>query len=573
MRKRNKSALLCFLCLITYILSSCNSGIDLSNMDDTSIKFDESLVFPVAEANLSVKDILNNISVPSAIGTDSSEIFFKWDFNDQVVLDTLNMVDSIKPLIKIIYPADSIPVGTILPPNVSIPITVPYMINLGLNSDVTKQRIDSAFINSSLISVDFTVSNDITIPADDFKIEFIFDEKYVKLENPSSPYVPTHYGQPLGVINLGKYVMYINGKNQIPYRIKVTVTPNIPLPITAATQLNLTLKFKKVDLKVAYGYFNYDETIKKTIVLPFKVEDYLPDAYLKFADPQLNISTKLNVGTDFNVKFDSVSVFNNATPSDKVWAWFANHTTNETTEHIAGPTVFGNWSTATFTQFNAKHGEMDHMFDNKPYPNMLGYNIHIKSDPSRIVNYASPDGKVTVDMGLKIPLKLKGGSNYAFNDTINNLDFGTVLDNVDSALLILKIKNGLPVKAHYRMTFWTSATDTIPAVGGSITKITNDSTFGNMTSEFTLHSAQVDSAGNVTQMVPQTLKIKLNKEQIIALKPTQSIVFHVYLDSEKTLVNGVPTLNPIHLTPTNTFGVKLGVFAKGSYTTNIGSSK
>jgi len=573
MRKRNKLTLLCFLSLITYILSSCNSGIDLSKMDDPSIKLDGSLVFPVAEANLSVKDILNNISVPNSLGTDSSEIFFKWNFNDQIVLDTLNMVDSIKPLIKVIYPADSIPIGTILPPNISIPFTVPYMINLGLNNDVTKQRVDSAFINSSLISVDFTVSSDITIPADDFKIEFLFDENYVKLENPSIPYVPNHYGQPSGTINFGKYAMYINGQNLIPYKIKVTVTPNSLLTVLPTTQLVLKLKFKKVDLKVAYGYFEYNDGITKTIDLPFKVEDYLPDAYLKFADPQLDMVTKLNIGADFNVKFDSISVFNRATPADKVWAWFANHTTNETTEHIAGPEVFGNWSMSAFTQFNTKHGEMDHMFDNKPYPNMLGYKVHITSDPTRKVNFASPDGKVTVDMGLKIPLKLKGGSNYSFNDTIKNLDFGTVLDNVDSALLILKIKNGLPVKARYRMTYWISDTDTIPAAGDSITTITNDSTFGNMNSEFTLHSAQVDSVGNVTQIVPQTLKIKLNKEQIIALKPTRKIVFHVYLDSEKTLVNGVETLNPIHLTPSNMFGVKLGVFAHGSYSTNIGSSK
>jgi hypothetical protein len=141
---------------------------------------------------------------------------------------------------------------------------------------------------------------------------------------------------------------------------------------------------------------------------------------------------------------------------------------------------------------------------------------------------------------------------------------------------VLKIKNGSPIKAFYRMTFCKSTTinDTIPAIGGVISKISNDNSLGNLFSEYELKSPGVETDGTVipNQIAPQSLKIMLNKTQIAALKQTQFIKFHVFLDTEKKLINGVETPNAVHLTTNNSFGVKLGIFVKGGFNTNTGTS-
>ena len=573
MKRNYKFIFLSVFCVLSSIFISCNSGIDLTNMDDSSIKLDESLIFPVGEANLSVKDVLSRFDLPSSVDTAATEILFGWKSENEIAFDTIDMVNSIKPFNKEIYPVSyDFPLGTILPAFVTNKIQIPDSINLGLNDNADNQRVDSAFVNSSSISINFNVSSDITLPADDFKIEFLFEDKTLKLESGSIPaYIPTHYGQSLIPINIGKYAIFVNGQKKIPYNIRISVLPNVPVPILSTTMFALNMKFTAVSLKVAYGYFKINETDRKTIPIPFKIEDYLPAPNLKFADPMVHITTVTNTGADMNVNFFNVNAYTEADPTNKIWAWFDNHTSNSSTQHVSGPALFGDWKTTVFNDYNSINGQIDQLFDNTNYPDMLDYQYLITSDPARTFNFSSSVSKVKVDMGIQIPLKLKGGSNYAFSDTIRNINVGNTLDMVDSAIFVLKVKNGLPLQAHYRMTFWKSTADTIPAIGGSISKISDGSTLGNLTSEYTLKAPTVDSIGTVKEILPQTIKILLNKTQVTVLKQTNFIVFHVFLDSEKSIVNGVESLNPMHITTTNTFGVKLGIFAKGSYNTNIGN--
>jgi len=42
--------------VLSFVLSLCNSGIDLSNIHDSSIKIDESLVLPIGKANLTTNN-------------------------------------------------------------------------------------------------------------------------------------------------------------------------------------------------------------------------------------------------------------------------------------------------------------------------------------------------------------------------------------------------------------------------------------------------------------------------------------------------------------------------------------
>ena len=145
------------------------------------------------------------------------------------------------------------------------------------------------------------------------------------------------------------------------------------------------------------------------------------------------------------------------------------------------------------------------------------------------------------------------------------------LNQVDSAILVLKLKNGFPLRGKYRMTYWKSeaANDTIKAFGGSVNTVEDSSQLGNLTSEYIINSSKVNANGSVSEVTPQLIKIMLNKAQIEALKSTKFIIFSLYLTGDQRYVDGTMTSFPISLTTQNNFGVKLGLYIKGGTVLNL----
>lgn len=574
--KRNYSfKFLTIICVLTYILSSCNTGIDLSAIDDSSIKIDESLVMPVGEANMSLKQLLDKIGIPDGIDTTASEINFTWKFTEYVKFKSLNLSDSIKELNKAYLLSTYLPamVGVPIAANTTLPtIKIDDSFDLGLNQNTSDQRVDSIKINASDISISFDISDDLKqagLLASDFSMKFVFPNDKIVIENGINPsYTPTAYNQ-WGHILIGKYTMYL-GKDvkTLPYQLQIFLKPSIPITLTPSSQLSLTMKFSSIDYKAAYGYFDLKDGGEKFIKIPFNIADYLPDAFLRFANPIVNIKATSNVGADLDVNVDYLAAYYDADPTF-YYAWFDNHTTKKKHEHIPGPVKYGETTSTNFAPYDSKNGETDQLFDKKPYPDMLRYKIDVTSDPTRLQDFITSDSKVQLDIKIETPLKLKGGSTFDFSDSIMIPSLPTEIDNVDSAVLVLKLKNGLPVRAKYRMTFWksTTANDTVPAIG-TINTVVDDSNFGNMFSQYIVNAPTVDAAGDVTAIVPQTIKIMLNKTQIAALKQTKFIVFKVSIDNADANGSSINT----HLTTKSNFGVKLGIFVKGSLTTNLGTS-
>ena len=120
------------------------------------------------------------------------------------------------------------------------------------------------------------------------------------------------------------------------------------------------------------------------------------------------------------------------------------------------------------------------------------------------------------------------------------------------------------------MTFWKSnaANDTIAS---KITNIKNDSAIGTIFSRYQLNPPDINADGTVKTngIKAQTLQIGLSKSTIDDLKKTKFIVFSVAMAGDQTVINGVPTTNPIHFTTKNSFGVKLGIFVKANSTVTL----
>jgi len=551
------------------------SDVDLLHISN-ELKIDQSLVLPIGEVKLTINDIFMKFGVPSGIDTLSNEIYFQNITSTEYTFKPVNLTDSVKPFTKTLTP---IPVPIIYPAN--FPITLPTVndtLGLGINSNVTKQRIDILNLSSTTLDVTIDATADLkTIPASDIKVEFVFNPTNLKIDNSINPsFTPVVYGQK-GQITMGSYTINANGNTKIPFSINVSVKKqNTAITLGPTSKIFITLKFVDIVLSEAWGLFKL--SINDSLKAQVNLTNTFPNSFVRFESPTIDISATSNIGADLVFNLDYLRTYNSTNPVIFQPAWFNGHTSNSTTQYLNGPTSIGSTASSSLTQFNNTNGEIDKLFDSNPYPNIIDFKYSVADNPlpSRTRNFITAENKLKFDLKTRVKMSFKDGSNYNIKDTIRNVgqNIPTILDNVDSAVMVLNFANGLPVKAIYRMTFFKSNAkdDTIKS---NIVNIKDESGIGTIFSRYQLNSPDINLNGTVKTggIKTQTLQIGLNKNTIDELKKTKFIVYSVDLAGDHTLVNGVLTTNPIHFTTKNSFGMKLGVFVKANTTITLKSPK
>ena len=561
------------LSLILLIFISCVSDIDLSNISKTA-KIDQSIGLPIGEANLSIKDLLKKFGLPSNIDTLSNEIFYQASTEGVYNFRPFNLIDSVKPYVKSF---SSIITKTVKAFD-SIPdIPVNDNLGLGINSNTSEQRVDTIKIKSAAINVRITLPPDLaSIPESAVTVEFIFPKDKLKFNDGKNPsFKPTQFGV-YGLVNLGACTIYAAGATSIPFTI-VVHTRKLPFPITLnpASFVKLELNFTSIELDQAWGLFRVKVSGNRVLTLPFDLQSYLPNAFLRFDNPTVDIKASTNIGADLTFNLDFLKLYNSATPNNVSWAWFGNPKYLTSSEFLVGPTVLGDSTSTKFRQLNKDNGETYLLTDTKPYLNTINFQYSISSNTftSRTQNFITGDSKIDFNINTRIPMSFQGGSNYIGIDTIKNVgnSIGATLDGLDSALLVLKFNSQLPVKAFYRMTFWKSNAINDTIANSNISTVKNDSTTASIFSQFQINAPQINADGSVKEGVvnSQTIQIGLNKKEIDYLKSTSFIIFKLELGSE--IVNGVA--NPVHFTTKNSLSVRLGVMLKPNTTVNLVKTK
>ena len=552
------------------------ADLDMVNFSK-DVKLDQSLVLPIGSASVTIKDVLSKYQLPLNFDTIGTEICYQTSFGGEFKFADVNFQDSIVPFEKTIQ---LLPGTFTFPPN--FPVTVPPIdadLSFSTNSIGDNNRVDQLYINSSNLNVQVDVSSDLQgVPASDIRIEFDFADADLHLDNGIMPSViPSAYGAD-NQLSTGSFVINLNGKTSIPFKINVFIKPQpIPITIKPESVIKLLVSFTNVDYKVAYGFFSLKDDVKHTYNIPLNLDSLVLNSHFKLADPSMVVNASTNLGENLNLNIDYANAYNSATPTKVFQAIFYDPNTGlkstSKTITLNGPTILGNWSEKIYDPIDKVNGAINNFFDNKPYPNRIDYHYTFSADPARLINYIIPDCKVKINVDLKIPFSVKEGSYLYLTDTIKNVNIGTMFDNVDSAILVLKINNGIPLKANYRMTYWKS---TMPndTIAGIVKVITDSTQTGNLTSAFQIIAPDVNSDGLVVTngVKTQTILIGLNKTDIDKLKLTKFIIFSLMLEGNKTTIGGIETTNPVHLSTTQSFGVKLGVFLKPNATINLNSS-
>lgn len=558
-----------FICLF---LVSCLSDLDLTNISK-DVQLDQSLVLPVGSVRISVQDLLDKYGLPLNIDTADSELNYSNNFDHEISLDKVELNDSIIPFEE----AFSLP-PAILP--AGLPLAIPPIdVNLDFmsNQNADNGRIDKILVNSMLLDAKIDVPDDLkNIPASDFKVELVFNDSDIHFDNGVNPVISPVAYKVTKQLPIGSYALFLNGRQAIPFKLKISINPQAqPIVITSGSYVSLKMNFSAIKTKAVFGFFKIHENVEDIFSIPIDLNGVFPGSHFIFANPSLDLTASTNIGMKFNINIDYLKAYNSANPSNVFQALFYNPATQASSPSklltLNGPETLNSWVTNTFDQFNSQTMQSHNFFEIFPYPDKVMYHCTVSADSTRLDNFITPGSKVKLHVKLNIPFSLREKSYYMVQDTIEDFKLPAIPDNVDSATLVLSVKNRFPVEAIYRMTFWKSdlPNDTIPAA----VPVADDATIGTINSNFIVNAPEVDPDGKVVEsgVKPQTIQIALGKSTLQQLKETKFIIFSLLLRGGKKAETDVP--GPMHLTTKNNFEVKIGVFLRSKTVVNIGSKK
>ncbi len=560
---KRKNAIKCLLAfgISSAFFTSCTNDINLLDVSP-EITIDESLVLPVGEANLSVADLLASLDSTNFIKTDGTEVYFELTDSDEFKFRDIKSVENTTPFTETIYPS---PTSTVVVTSSSQlqPVEQDFNFDLGLNADEANERIDSVLFNSANLNVTVKVDN-ISVPATDLNFVLQFGNKV--LNNDGTPYSisysPTAYNV-VKTFQMSNFKMITSGNaTGIPAHLTVNFHPSgYPFTLSPSSKIEISMQFTSVDFKVAYGFFKPAVYATNTLQRHIDIGGAIPGAYLRFANPTVNITAKSNIGANLSFYIDYIKAYKENDPSyTPIYAWFDNHTSNSKSVSFgAKPKFPGDWVTMVVPELNNTNGEINKLYDNPVLPDIIEYKFSViqGSSADNSPDFITPDGKIKVNVNARIPFYLNSGSNYALTDTImdigENIFKKTDSLTVDKFILVLTIKNGFPLKVNLNLAkFYDENNDSIPV---SIQR------------QYQIDAPQVDANGLVVTsgITPQRIQIELNNQQLEDLKKVKMLVYQLN-------VAGRDDSTPIHVTTENNFSLKLGVFVKGSKTLNLGNN-
>jgi len=547
--------------IISFVLFfvSCEANIDLHNISD-DVSLNPSLVMPLGGAKLTLRDMLSLYKLSGSIITDNNEIYFQNDDSLNFVFPELNLQSKVIPF------SANLPIsvpGNIIPPNTSLPtVGIPQNLDLGMNHNPSTERIDNVLIEQAEFSISIN-QTDINIPAQNVNMSITFPQ--ISMQNPGETnvihFIPTAYGVPK-LITLKNFILTANGKSDFPAIIHLNIkTGSNPVLLTSASNFQLQINITKMPFKVAYGYFETYTNASKVEQIALNLNKNIPNGDLKYANPQIEITTKTNIGTYLSFKVNYVKAFTQLNPTDAIFAKF-NGVDSTKIEFDSKPTIPGEWLTTKLKTFDKDWGGTNKLFEKEKKPDILEYKFSISPNNTLIqntssANYITPDAAIKVYVRTKIPFQFNAGSYFEYKDSVENI-FNTISselnkypqDKIENTALVLNVINGLPVTTKLAFVL-------IDSLGKELTT--------SFIKEYAINAGNVDNDGIVQQgsETYQTLKISLTNDQINTLLKARKIKYSVRVEGE----NFVST--NIHFTENDMFSVKFGFFVKGSLNTKV----
>lgn len=561
MKKGIVSSLILFAGLLTVIFTSCND-VDLLNFSK-DIRIQESLVTPVGEVSVSLGKLLNVVGEQDLIGTEADSIYLQISDSLEFKYQIFNINKGITPLTFTFTPFQS---NQVLPPNSSFPvIESTENVNLGLNTDIAKQRVDSVWINS----VKFNVSLDANVgSASNYSYEVSFPVNNLRYANGNQVILTgtfSAFNQIKEVVLNDVKLFTTNASTVLPVKLKIIATTgNATTNVNPQTTINVTTELKEIDYDVAFGLFDPQPIEANPYSLNFNLSEFLRDAVpanisynLKLANPKIDVQIQSNIGNYLSFNIGYLKAYEKDNPSIFAQSLFANGT-NSTSENFKKPAMYESVK-HNFKQLNRTNGSTNLFFDMTKNYDTFEFDWSIKNNVDSMNahpnshNFILSDTKVKAKMKFTVPLYFDAGTSISYSDTIKSIGSGisSALENgaLDTVILVLTIKNGLPIKVKFELTNFLDAQG-------------NELNLPGLNKIYDIDSPEVNADGTTSKIAESQIQLNIGKNQVNELKKLENLKFMVTVAGE--LENSA-----IQFTKNNTLGVKAGVYVKGTATLNL----
>ncbi|MBP7152537.1 MAG: hypothetical protein KBA43_07740, partial [Paludibacteraceae bacterium] len=320
------------------------NDVDLTNISD-KFQWNGSLAVPVGEATLTLEDLLAQLDSQNILITEGQEILYQDSDSIDFRFREIDLAQYSQSLVKSYNVSSSV---VTIPANTPILTLSDYVnINLGLNNSPSEERVDSAIINSAVLSVKVTVEN-ININPGNLKLKLNFPIDKVHATNGSSvniSFTPTAFNQAENV-TISNFVINTSGNaTGIPLTLQLDITTgSLPVTVGPTSKVGIELKFTGFDYKVAYGFFTPAVIATKTLTQDLDLPSFTDDGLFLFANPKAFLTVKSNIGEYLKFNVDYVKAYPKSNPSQVVYASFnGSRSISESLDNK--PTVPGLWVT------------------------------------------------------------------------------------------------------------------------------------------------------------------------------------------------------------------------------------
>lgn len=290
--------------------------------------------------------------------------------------------------------------------------------------------------------------------------------------------------------------------NSVPYTYSITLDPSPNyVNYSSADVFKLDVALDNLDFKTLSGDFG-----KRALELEpgmFSMDMDLMERLsggLKLANPTLSLTVRNSIGVPATMAFDFL-----ATAKDG-----GSVALNAPAFEVPVPVHLGAANAVKTVVFDHQNSSIVD-FVALPPSGSISYSGKVDFNPTVAVDLQNPnfldvDGIFAMDLALELPLQLQI-TNLTFKDTTGIT--GSDYENVQTAELILKAKNGLPLDVEMQLLY----VDTLSGQQFGASKFTK-----------VLSAAHVSDAGVITP-VESTHSLTLESSELVMLRKANGLVF------------------------------------------------
>ncbi len=567
-----------FLLGAVLLLSGCQDDITTANTD---IDYRLALGLPIGEANFGLADLLEKVYSGDNLEPDGRHFNFVMDskgefaFRDIKLLKDGITVTAGEDFKFSDYHSASYPLSN---PGKEIPFKINSTTFIGFPSISTsgnEEKIDSAAIETSRLYIRLNKPAGVDIEIKSFKINFPFEDYETRepiiLEAPTSEYNSSDLFDQDCYFDINDFMVKILPNPDPTKGDGFSFDVEIDAVFKGGTinemdQIGYDVTYEIFEHKAVWGTFTADANLAKThAAMSFDLLRDLnsgkSEGSLMFEEINLDLTLKnYDIGVPLKITLDSMRGYlrdKPESPYNKKYrnAWFQNGTSKKYSLEAEHPLVpFSGIPAQTVIILDKKQGRIADLFQQDFQPDMFDFFFSIDISNATGSGFLTKDAKVECDIHLEVPVNLREGSYYIYTDTIKGFSLGEDLDLtafLDEAELGLQFTNGLPLGVEFSLNLHD-------ATGKIIDSELNKETF-------MIKAPQKNNIGEVTgsPIVSENFRVKVSETTIKQLQDAAYITYNAKVGSEK--MTGENT----YFQDSDSFAVKIKLFAKGGYTGNV----